>query len=168
MTKILIVDDEPGIVELLVEYLEDRDYEVVTAEDGATAVAQIYREKPDVVLLDLMLPVMNGYGVLQELRQNPQSKNLPVVMLTDVSPSEGEQAAVELGVTHYMSKPWQLSSLEAVIRVALREAGASGWSKPSTDHLHNVKQFQLGPVISPAGSPASSGMNPAEDPSSST
>ena len=151
MTKILVVDDEPGILELLVDFLEDQEFEVITADNGNTALAQIYREQPDVVLLDLMIPEVNGYGVLQELRKHPQTKNLPVILLTGVSPSEGEQAAADLGVTHYMSKPWQLSELKAVIRVALREAGSSGWAKPSTEHLRNVKEFQLDQVIPSTG-----------------
>ena len=96
MTKILVVDDEVDIVNLLVDDLSDDGFDVISAHDGAAALEQIYREQPDVVLLDLLMPVLNGYEVLQELRGNPTTRNLPVIMLTAVSPAEGEQADSEI------------------------------------------------------------------------
>ena len=147
MTKILVVDDEEGILDLLDDYLTEHGFDVVSATDGAAAISQVYKERPDVVLLDLNIPEANGYEVLRELREEPTTKNLPVVMLTGVSPEEGEQTAVELGVNHYLSKPWTQSSLKSVIRVALREVGGSGWARPSTSHLQNVNRFSVdGPV----------------------
>ena len=83
MTKILIVDDEEDILELLDDHLSEHGFDVISAEDGAMALAQIYREQPDVVLLDLTLPVVNGYEVLKEIRSDSRTKNLPVILLTE-------------------------------------------------------------------------------------
>ena len=119
MTKILVVDDEVDIVNPLVDGLSDDGSDVISAHDGAAALEQIYREQPDVVLLDLMMPVLNGYDVLRELRSNDATKNLPVIMLTEVSPTEGEQAALRLGASHYVTKVWEPGTLQAAIRIAL-------------------------------------------------
>ena len=97
MPKILVVDDEQGILDLLVDDLSDEGFQVISANNGASALVLIYRERPDIVLLDLMIPVVNGYEVLRELRRNPTTRKLPVILLTAVSPSEGKQAAVQLG-----------------------------------------------------------------------
>ncbi|PKB72210.1 MAG: hypothetical protein BZY87_01560 [SAR202 cluster bacterium Io17-Chloro-G6] len=120
MTKILVVDDEEDIVNLLVDDLSDEGFDVITADNGATALDRIYREQPDIVLLDLMMPVLNGYEVLQKLRSHETTKHLPVIMLTAVSPAEGEQAALRLGANHYVTKVWEPGTLQAVIKVALR------------------------------------------------
>ena len=106
MTKILVVDDEEGILDLLDDCLTEHGFDVISANNGASALTQVYQERPDVVLLDLNIPEANGYEVLRELRDEPTTKNLPVIMLTAVSPATGEQTAVELGVNHYLSKPW--------------------------------------------------------------
>jgi len=143
MTKILVVDDEVDIVNLLVDDLTDDGFEVISAHDGAEALEKIYKEQPDVVLLDLMMPVLNGYEVLQELRSNPATANLPVVMLTAVSPTEGEQAALRLGANHYVTKAWEPGTLQAVIRVAFREGGHSDWGRPSAARFHNVILFHV-------------------------
>lgn len=151
MTKILVVDDEEGILDLLYDHLTDQGFSVISAKDGASALAQVYRERPDVVLLDLMIPEMNGYQVLQELRSEKTTENLPVVLLTAVDPERGEQAAIDLGVKHYVSKPWKLDALEAVIRVALKETGGSGWTRPSADEFRNVNKFSVDQPIPTAG-----------------
>ena len=123
MTKILVVDDEERILDLLAENLSDDGFDVITANNGASALVLIYRERPDVVLLDLMIPVVNGYEVLRELRRNPTTKNLPVILLTAVSPAEGEQAAIKLGANHFVNKPWKVGTILTVVENALREAG---------------------------------------------
>ncbi len=143
MTKILVVDDEEGILQLLDENLSDDGFEVISATNGASALAQIYREQPDIVLLDLNIPEVHGYDVLRELRDAETTKNLPVILLTGVSPTEGEKEAVELGANHYVTKPCKLSSLRAVIRVAMREVGNSAWSRPSVSQPQNVNRFRV-------------------------
>lgn len=126
MTKILIVDDEKDILNLLVEDLSSNGFDVVLAENGRAALGRIYRERPDVVLMDIMMPLVDGYEVLRTLRRDPTTKNLPVILLTAVSPTEGERLAVELGANHFVTKPWDSATLQAVIRVAVREAASAG------------------------------------------
>ena len=140
MTKILVVDDEQGILDLLVEGLSDEGFDVKSANNGASALVQIYREQPDIVLLDLMIPVVNGYQVLRELRNNPTTKRLPIILLTAVSPAEGEQVAIQLGANYYMNKPWKLSTMLKVIGDALRESEPSTPDRSIAHHYHNSGQ----------------------------
>ena len=140
MTKILVVDDEQGILDLLVEGLSDEGFDVKSANNGASALVQIYREQPDIVLLDLMIPVVNGYQVLRELRNNPTTKRLPIILLTAVSPAEGEQVAVQLGANYYMNKPWKLGTLLKVIEDALGGSELSASARSISRHYHNSGQ----------------------------
>ena len=153
MTKILVVDDEEGILDLLNDALSEHGFDVILANDGASALLQVYRERPDIVLLDLIIPGVNGYEVLRELRSEPITKDLPVIMLTAVPPGEGQQIAVQLGVNHYVSKPWKIASLEAIIKVALRDAlrEAEGWARPTASNFRDVRQFRVDRTISASG-----------------
>ena len=88
-------------------------------------LSKVVSDHPDLVLLDLWMPGMDGFEVLGKLRANPQTKNVPVVILTAMPASEGEKAGLDMGVTHYLNKPWEPGVVEATIRVALRESGIS-------------------------------------------
>ena len=124
MTKVLVADDERDIRELLVDTLADWGYEVIQASDGGTAFELASAEHPDIILLDIWMPVMDGFQVLKRLRKNPATELIPVVMVTGLPAAEGERAGMNLGVVHYITKPWEPGTVEAVVRVALREAGA--------------------------------------------
>ncbi len=130
MTKILIVDDDDTIVKILERELFFDGFDVISAKNGASALVRIYQDQPDLVLLDLLMPVLDGYQVLREIRANTSTNNLPVIVLTGVSDVESEQAAIKLGANYYVTKPWDPETLKAAIRVALREAGILGWAKP--------------------------------------
>ena len=130
MTKILVVDDEDIILKILERELFFDGFDVISAKNGASALVRIYQDQPDLVLLDLLMPVLDGYQVLKEIRANRSTNNLPVIVLTGVSDVESEQAAVKLGANYYVTKPWDPETLHAAIRVALREAGILGWAKP--------------------------------------
>ena len=135
MTKILVVDDEGDIRELLTDELMDADYEVIEAENGAEALNRVYNDHPDLVLLDLMMPVLDGVQVLKTLKSNPYTSKLPVVLLTAVSAEEGEQRCMELGANHYVTKPWEPGAIQTVIKETLREVaniektGESDWDE---------------------------------------
>jgi len=129
MTKILIVDDEDIILKILERELFFDGFDVISAKNGASALVRIYQDRPDLVLLDLLMPVLNGYEVLREIRANTSTKNLPVIVLTGVSDVESEQAAVKLGANYYVTKPWNPETLQAAIRVALREARNMGFGQ---------------------------------------
>ena len=139
MTKILVVDDESDIRRLLIDELTDSGYETIEAGNGAEALDRVYTDCPDIVLLDLMMPVLDGIHVLQVLKFNARTADLPVVLLTAVSADESEQRAMELGVNHYVAKPWEPGTIQTIVKVALKEAaddkytnsgdGAAGISK---------------------------------------
>ena len=122
MTKILVVDDSDSIVDVLERGLSSAGFDVISAKNGASALVQIYQEQPDLVLLDLFMPVLSGYEVLREIRDNPTTKNLPVIVITGFDDGKSEQTAVEMGANYYVTKPWKLGTLRAAIRLALREA----------------------------------------------
>lgn len=122
MTKVLVVDDERDIRELLIDELTDLGYEVIGAENGAEALDRIYNDRPDIVLLDLMMPVLDGMQVLKVLKSDAHTADLPVVLLTGVSADEGQKRTMDLGANHYVTKPWEPGAIQTVIKVTLREA----------------------------------------------
>jgi archaellum biogenesis ATPase FlaH/CheY-like chemotaxis protein len=141
MTTVLVVDDEFDIRELLVDTLIDADYEVIEASDGNAALTRIAAEHPDIVLLDIWMPGMDGLEVLRRLRQNPDTAALPVILLTAMPADAGESAGLKLGVTHYVNKPWEPGVVEATLRTALREAG------PKVDQPSSDPHISAGSVI---------------------
>ena len=123
MTRILIADDSPNTRASLMYLLEDAGYEVMEAADGGEAFDQACHGEPDVILLDVRMPVMNGFEVLRRLRENPSTASVPVIMLTGLSAAKGERASMSLSVTHYITKPLEPGMVESAIKVALREVG---------------------------------------------
>ena len=110
--KILIADDEPEIRDLLRLYLENEQYEVVEAEDGRQALSLLREKKPDLCVLDIMMPKMDGYHVLQELRKE---SNIPVLILSAKDADSEKILGLNLGADDYLSKPF--NPREAVARV---------------------------------------------------
>ena len=86
--KILVVDDIPANIKLLVAILENQNYDVITADSGSKALACITKEVPDLVLLDVMMPELDGYQVCQRIRENSQTTLLPVIMVTALDPAK--------------------------------------------------------------------------------
>ena len=128
MTKVLVAEDERYTRDLVVDTLSDAGYDVIEADNGSIALGLAFEEQPDLILLDLLMPVMDGFEVLSRLRTSkmefPSIAKIPVVLLSCLSPEEGEQAALSLGANHYLTKPWEPGMLEMAVKVALREAGA--------------------------------------------
>ena len=104
--KILAVDDERHIVRLIQVNLERAGYLVVTAFDGREALKKIDEEKPDLVVLDVMMPNMNGFEALKQIRANPQTRNLPVIMLTAKAQDQDVFQGYSYGVDIYLTKPF--------------------------------------------------------------
>ena len=128
MKTILVVDDEPKITRLVRDYLERAGYGVRVAGDGSSALAQARAEKPDMVILDLGLPRMDGLDVTRELRK---LSNVPIIMLTARSEESDKLIGLELGADDYMTKPFSPRELVARVRVAFRRIEA--WSANDTE-----------------------------------
>jgi two-component system cell cycle response regulator DivK len=105
MTKVLIAEDNPVNRELLREVLENRGYEVEEACDGEEALEMVERVRPDVLLLDLGMPKLDGFGVVRKLRENPQLAALPVMAVTAYAMREDREKVLEAGFDGYLSKP---------------------------------------------------------------
>jgi phosphate regulon transcriptional regulator PhoB len=120
MSKILIVDDEQDIVELLSYNLEKEKFSIVKAYDGEAALRLVKSEKPDLMILDLMLPKMNGLDVCKAIRRNPEMANLPIIMLTAKGEEIDKIIGLEIGADDYITKPFSIKELIARVRAILR------------------------------------------------
>lgn len=116
MAKILVVDDEPHIVRLVQVNLQRAGYEVVTAYDGLQALTRIKQERPDLVLLDITMPRLDGWEVLKRLRAQPETVDLPVVMLTARAQDKDVFTSFQLGSHLHLTKPFSPLELLSFIR----------------------------------------------------
>lgn len=119
--KILIVDDDPPIVELLKFTLEEAGYETIVAMDGDETLEKVKEEKPDLVLLDIMLPTKDGYSVLEELRGNAKFKILPIVIISAKVQEVDISFGLELGANDYFTKPLDLDRLVKKVEALLKK-----------------------------------------------
>jgi two-component system, OmpR family, alkaline phosphatase synthesis response regulator PhoP len=120
--KILVIDDETDLIELVRYNLEKEGYAVVGAGDGESGVALIGREKPDLVIVDLMLPGMDGLEVCRLLRQKPETAQIPILMLTAKSSETDRIIGLELGADDYVTKPFSPRELAARVKALLRRS----------------------------------------------
>ncbi len=114
---ILVVDDEPKVANLTRDYLEKNGFRVFIASDGQTALALARREKPDLIILDLMLPEINGREVCRILRRE---SDVPIIMLTALSEEIDQVTGLEIGADDYVTKPFSVYALVARVRALLR------------------------------------------------
>lgn len=136
MKKILIIEDEKDMVTGLKFNLEARDYSVIVAYDGETGYQKAIREKPDLVILDLMLPKLNGYEVCKRLKK--EIPDLPVIMLTAKSQEAEIVTGLELGADDYITKPFSVLELLARIKTVLRRI-KSGSEIPEVHRFGNLE-----------------------------
>lgn len=122
MAKVLVVDDEPSLVSTIGYNLRREGHEVVTAADGARAVEVARREQPDLVVLDLMLPKMDGLEVCRQIRQSPIThlRNVPILMLTAKADEVDKVVGLEVGADDYVTKPFSMRELLARVKAMLR------------------------------------------------
>ena len=128
--KVLVVEDDSNIAELLRLYLQKDGFEVSHAADGGKAVEMAREIQPDLVLLDIMLPVMDGWQVCRELRK---TMKMPIIMLTAKGETEDKVSGLEMGADDYIVKPFEVKELLARVHAVLRRTGDDG--KPKSKKL---------------------------------
>ncbi len=132
--KILAVDDERHIVRLIQVNLERAGYNVITAFDGREALKKIADEKPDLVVLDVMMPYMNGLEALKQIRANPQTRNLPVIMLTAKAQDQDVFQGYSYGVDIYLTKPFNPMELLTFVKRIFTDME----TEEDEDNVYNV------------------------------
>jgi len=118
--KVLVVDDDREVVRLMRAYLEQANYDVLVAYDGKTAVHQLRSEKPELMLLDLMLPDRDGYDITRLVRSDPTLSHIPIIMLTARVEDADKIIGLELGADDYVTKPYNPREVLARVRARLR------------------------------------------------
>ena len=117
--KILAVDDDRLNINMLIGLLQD-EYEVLAAINGTMGLKAAERTNPDLILLDITMPDMNGYEVLAELKADPLTKDIPVIFITGLTDAEDEAKGLDMGASDYVSKPFNATVVKARIRTQLR------------------------------------------------
>ena len=123
--KILVVDDEENIAELISYNLTSNGYKVIIANNGNDAVKLAVEEKPNLILLDLMIPGKDGYDVCKDIRSNSEIRNTPIIMLTAKSEELDKILGLELGADDYITKPFSVRELLARVKAVLRRFSIS-------------------------------------------
>ena len=137
--KVLIVDDEEHIVELLKFNLLNAGYDVFTANDGVNAVKIAKAEKPSLMLLDLMLPGIDGFDVCKEIKRNDEMKKTSIIMLTAKGEELDKILGLELGADDYITKPFSVRELLARVKAVLRRTNSVGEIEDDVYDSQNLK-----------------------------
>ena len=139
MTKILVAEDDRSTRLLVKRILEREGYEVAESPDGGSAYNMAVEQKPDAIILDIWMPVLDGFDVLRRIQQNQATANIPVVLLTDLPVASGEPVGLRMGVKHYIPKPVDPGMITLAIRSALRDAETGG-DEPFSNTFTNGKK----------------------------
>ena len=134
--RILIVDDEPLNVKLLEAKLSAEKYETSTAYSGEEALEKIADAAPDLILLDIMMPDMNGYEVTQRLKDNPDSRDIPVILVTALDGTDNKIKGLEAGADEFLNKPVKAPELKSRVKSLLR-------TKECQDRLKRQKEADI-------------------------
>lgn len=121
MTLVLVVDDEPNIVLSLEFLMQQAGFEVITANDGETALQRVAEQRPDLILLDISLPGLSGFEVLEQLRAQPEHARLPIIMLTAHGREVEREKGLALGADDYITKPFSTRLLVEKVQALLTE-----------------------------------------------
>ncbi|GEM_PF-2982076 len=124
MANILVVDDHQDVLDALEALLVDDGHSVILASSGLDGLTHAQSARPDVILLDIAMPEIDGIETLRRLKANPATRNIPVIMITAIGTNEVMVRCVQYGVRDYVSKPWETGEVEMVVRWALK-AGTS-------------------------------------------
>ena len=116
MPKALVVEDEDSIRWILAAELEEKGYLVQEASSGAIALQRVGEQIPDVIFVDILMPFMDGFELISSLRDNPETSDVPVVLVTGLDPHETKGKPRQLGVKYHLTKPWEPWALDSVLR----------------------------------------------------
>lgn len=130
--KILIIDDTELMVKLTTDILEEKDYAVVSAYNGLDGIRMVMTEKPDLVLLDIVMPGMDGFEVCKLLREDESNNLMPIIMLTAQGNEEDKLAGLELGADDYITKPFNPRELTSRVKNTLLRIDRNRWANPLT------------------------------------
>ena len=119
--KILVVDDEPDIVKLITLKLVNEGFKVFGANDGQEALKKVAEEKPDLIILDISMPKMDGWEVCEKLKAQPESKDIPIIMLTALGYIAEEFKGLQMGAIRYIKKPFDADDLITAVYQVLGE-----------------------------------------------
>jgi two-component system, OmpR family, alkaline phosphatase synthesis response regulator PhoP len=119
MARVLVADDNPQNADLLAEYLQASEYEVAIASDGEETLALVKSFKPDVLLLDIMMPRLSGFEVCKRLKSDSASKNLPILMITALDQPSDVERAVDAGTDDFLTKPIHQTELINRVRALM-------------------------------------------------
>jgi DNA-binding response OmpR family regulator len=149
--KILVVDDEPILIETIAYNLEQAGYQVITAADGVSALQAAQRELPDLIILDLMLPEMDGIEVCRQLRRDRNTATTPIMMLTAKGDEIDKVVGLEVGADDYVTKPFGRRELLARVRALMRRAdyAPADEDKPAQDTDNEVARTRRELVAGP-------------------
>ncbi len=117
-TKVLIADDEKDVINIIRDSL-DPSFEIIEAKNGKEALGMVFAESPDILILDIMMPDMDGYKVCEELKKHEQTKDMPIIILSAKATVEDKLKAMEMGIDDYIVKPFDPRELEARIKLRL-------------------------------------------------
>lgn len=120
--RLLLIDDDPNLILLVKDYLEFRGYEVVTAENGREALEVLEHDTPDMIICDVMMPEMDGYSLVQHVRQDPRTSWIPVLFLSAKGQSQDRVKGLNTGADVYMVKPFEPEELVAQVESSLKQA----------------------------------------------
>jgi DNA-binding NarL/FixJ family response regulator len=120
--RLLLIDDDPNLILLVKDYLEFRGYEVITAENGREALEVLDQEIPDMIICDVMMPEMDGYALVEHVRQDPRTNWIPVLFLSAKGQSQDRVKGLNTGADVYMVKPFEPEELVAQVESSLKQA----------------------------------------------
>jgi two-component system response regulator RpaA len=136
VSRILVIDDDQAIAELVKVNLELLGHIVTTANDGIKGLALAQQQRPDLVVLDVMMPDLDGFTVCQRLRQNPQTHPIPILMLTALGMTKDKVTGFDSGADDYLVKPFEIPELQVRVRALLRRSGSVPHSASLPEILH--------------------------------
>jgi CheY-like chemotaxis protein len=138
-SKVLVVDDNPQNLELLVTYMDSLGCKIVTAVDGLDALERVRQEGPDLILLDIMMPRMSGFEVCRKLKSDPQTRDIPIVMVTALNELGDIERGVESGTDDFITKPVNRLELTTRVKSLLRVRHLKNELERTLAYLNDVE-----------------------------